>query len=80
MMSTRGYNIGGARDMLMKGRKPTRLAWAEQGRGMWLELQYPSSQSKVTSPYVVACRSNGQVEPYVPTQEDLLAEDWVEQP
>jgi hypothetical protein len=51
---------------------------------MWLELQVPDAHSKMTLPYVFlsypkdAANTPGARVPWLASQTDLLAEDWVQ--
>lgn len=67
--------IGEALEALKDGRKVARTGW--NGKGMHLELQVPDAHSKMTEPYVYITRVNGFLVPWLCSQIDLLAEDWV---
>lgn len=62
------------------GRKIARTGW--NGKGMWLELQKPTADSKMTLPYVyLNYPSDAQFTPdakvpWLASQTDMLAEDW----
>lgn len=72
--------FGFALECLKGGRKVTRHGW--NGKGMWLELQHPDRNSKMTLPYVFLCyprddeRNGGARVPWLASQTDMLAEDW----
>lgn len=74
-------NFGDALNCLKKGAKVARLGW--NGKGLWLELQTPDANSKMTLPYVYinypsdAKTTPGARVPWIASQTDLLAEDWV---
>ena len=63
------------------GSKITRDGW--NGKGLWLELQRPDEHSKMTLPYLYinypadAINTPGARVPWLASQTDLLAEDWV---
>lgn len=70
-----------ALDNLKDGNKIARTGW--NGKGLWLELQTPDEHSKMTLPYVFmsypqdAQNTPGARVPWLASQTDLLAEDWV---
>lgn len=68
-------SIGYAVEALKGGHKVAREGW--NGKGMWLELQRPDAHSKMTLPYVFMRTAQGDLVPWLCSQTDLLAEDWV---
>ena len=78
-------NFGEALEALKNGKKVSRMGW--NGRGIYLELQRPDEHSKMTLPYIYIV-TNGLVTdnphapkgvvPWLASQTDMLAEDWVE--
>lgn len=66
---------------LKSGFKVARTGW--NGKGLWLELQRPDEHSKMTLPYIFisypadAVNTPGARVPWLASQTDLLAEDWV---
>jgi hypothetical protein len=66
---------------LKSGFKVARTGW--NGKGLWLELQRPDAHSKMTLPYIFisypadAINTPGARVPWLASQTDLLAEDWV---
>lgn len=66
--------IGWAVKQLQDGRRVARSNW--NGRGMWLELQRPDVNSKMTLPYVYLNTALGDRIPWVCSQSDLLSFDW----
>lgn len=66
---------------LKNGHKVARLGW--NGKGLWLEVQRPDSHSKMTLPYIFmsypedAFNTPGARVPWLASQTDLMAEDWV---
>lgn len=72
--------IGGAITHLRDGRRVQRTGW--NGKGLWLELQLPDENSKMTLPYVFICYPDDAVNtpgarvPWLASQTDLLADDW----
>jgi hypothetical protein len=73
--------FGLAIDALKKGLKVQRTGW--NGKGMWLELQRPDAHSKMTLPYIFmsypddAINTPGARVPWLASQTDMLAEDWM---
>jgi hypothetical protein len=74
-------DFGGALLAMRRGKKAARVGW--NGRGMWVELQRPDEHSKMTLPYLYlnyptdALNTPGARVPWLASQTDLLAEDWV---
>lgn len=74
-------NFGQALVWLKKGKAVYRSGW--NGKGMWLQLQTPDANSKMTLPYIYIeypkghpAYPNGSRVPWLASQTDLLAEDW----
>lgn len=57
------------------GWKAQRAGW--NGKDMWIALQMPDEFSKMRRPYIYMCPADGQLVPWVASQSDLLAEDWI---
>ena len=74
MTYSTGYGIGWAVKQLWHGEKIRRAGW--NGKGMWLALHAPDSNSKMTLPYVFMSTSKGDLVPWLCSQTDLLAADW----
>lgn len=72
-------DFGWALNALRHGKKVAREGW--NGKGMFLELQMPDENSKMTHPYafmtVPECEEGTRRLPYVATTVDIFAEDWV---
>ena len=72
--------FGLALEALRKGKKVNRAGW--NGKGLWLELQIPDENSKMTWPYVYinypadSINTPGARVPWLASQTDILAEDW----
>lgn len=71
-------NFGKALKILKKGGCVWRGGW--YNKDMWLELQTPDTNSKMSAPYLYLTIPSPD-EPYikipwVASQTDLLAEDW----
>jgi hypothetical protein len=43
---------------------------------MWIALQKPDANSKMTLPYIFMHTAQGQRVPWLASQTDLLADDW----
>lgn len=62
-------------DQLRQGRRVCRQGW--NGKNMYLQLQVPDVHSKMTLPYVYMRTAQGDLVPWLCSQTDLLAADWV---
>lgn len=69
-------NFGQAIEALKNGRRVARAGW--NGKGMWLELQVPDMHSKMSLPYIFMKTADDHQVPWLASQTDMLAEDWVE--
>jgi len=74
-------SFGWALDQLREGRVVYRDGW--NGKGMWLKLQIPDENSKMTLPYIYIeypqghqSYPNGCRVPWLASQTDLLSNDW----
>jgi hypothetical protein len=74
-------NFGQALENLKQGKKVARSGW--NGKGMWLLLQKPDQNSKMTLPYIYieypknhVAYPDGSRVPWLASQTDCLAEDW----
>jgi len=67
-------NTGVAIESLKIGARVARAGW--NGKNMYLELQVPDANSKMTLPYVYMFTAQGDKVPWLCCQTDLLAEDW----
>lgn len=66
--------IGWAVKNMHHGLKVRRRGW--NGRGMWIAMQVPDTNSKMTLPYIYMKTVNGELVPWLCSQTDLLAMDW----
>lgn len=57
-----------------KGYKMTRKGW--NGKGQYVQIQYPTETSKMTLPYFYIQTVDGNLVPWLASQTDLLVEDW----
>lgn len=69
-------DFGEAIKNLKSGKKVARQGW--NGKGMWLELQTPDEFSKMSLPYIYMKTACDNFVPWLASQTDILAEDWVE--
>jgi hypothetical protein len=74
-------DFGAAISELKEGKKVRRQGW--NGKGMWLQMQVPDQNSKMTLPYIYIeypvghiAYPKGSKVPWLASQTDLLAEDW----
>ena len=75
--------FGNALEALKDGKRVARKGW--NGKGIYLELQRPDAQSKMTLPYIYIVTNSlvsdnpdaprGAV-PWLASQTDMLCEDW----
>ncbi len=70
---TRG--IGWAIKQLWKGSSVTREGW--NGPGQRLTMQIPDAHSKMTLPYIYITTVQGDLVPWLASQTDILATDWL---
>lgn len=67
-------DIGWAINALKFHKRVARAGW--NGKDMYLELQTPDANSKMTLPYVYMRTAQGDLVPWLCSQTDLLATDW----
>ena len=67
--------IGWAIKQMHNGEKVCRSGW--NGKNMYLALQVPDAHSKMTLPYVYMYTAQGDLVPWLCSQTDLLATDWM---
>lgn len=70
-----GNDFGWAIRKLKLDLRVTRPGW--NGKNMWLELQRPDENSKMTLPYIYMYTATGDLVPWLASQADVLAEDWM---
>ena len=68
-------NFGQTIEALKDGSRVARQGW--NGKGMWLMLQRPDAHSKMTLPYIYMFTADRNQVPWLASQTDMLAEDWV---
>lgn len=74
-------NFGEALQQVKLGNKIARQGW--NGKNMWILLQVPDENSKMTHPYLYieypkghVAYPNGSRVPWLASQTDILSEDW----
>lgn len=67
-------NFSDALNALKFHHKVTRQGW--NGKGMWLHLQVPDENSKMSLPYIYMKTADDKQVPWTPSQTDILGEDW----
>lgn len=65
--------VGPAVEHLKTGGTATRLTWL----GDFLVLRPGDVEDTHTLPYIVITSAAGDRQPWTPTHEDLLADDWI---
>ena len=45
---------------------------------MYIQLQVPDKHSKMTLPYIYMKTVQGDLVPWIASQTDMLADDWIE--
>ena len=77
-------NFGLAIEVLKQGKRVARKGW--NGVGIFIEMQEPDENSKMTQPYIYIDTTNLQTDnpdapkcrvPWLASQTDMLADDWV---
>jgi hypothetical protein len=71
----KNLNFGNAIHGLKNGYKVARKMW--NGSGMWLGLQVPDENSKMSLPYIYMSTVDGKLVPWLASQADILGEDWI---
>ena len=66
-----GKNFGEAISELKKGNKVTRKGW--NGKNMWLGLQVPNANSKMTLPYIYMKTADNNQVPWLASQTVMLS-------
>ena len=67
-------DFGWAIRALKRGERVTCEGW--NGPGMWLGLNRPDDE-RMSLPYIFMCTANGELVPWVASQTDMLADNWV---
>lgn len=78
------HDFGAVLSHLKAGGRAARSGW--NGKGIFIELQVPDANSKMTSPYIFIDTTGLQSDnpdapksrvPWLASQTDLLADDWM---
>lgn len=69
-----GLHIGDVRDALLNGGKLARQGW--NGRGMFIFYVQPDEEHKIRG-YVMMRTVDGEFVPWICSQSDFLASDWM---
>lgn len=69
------FDFGSAIKAMYGGNKVARTGW--NGKGMWLALQVPDAGSKMTLPYIYMKTADDNLVPWLASQTDILAQDWI---
>ena len=76
--------FGKAIEALKEGKRVARNGW--NGKGIFIELQVPDANSKMSSPYIYIDTTGldsdnvdapRSLVPWLASQTDMLSEDWV---
>ena len=62
--------------MKYRGGRFARAGW--NGKNMYIELQRPDAHSKMTLSYIFMKTVQGDLVPWLASQTDMLADDWME--
>lgn len=68
-------NFGNMQAAVKAGHRAAREGW--NGPGQFVSLQVPDAHSKMTVPYFFITTVQGNRVPWLPSQTDLWAEDWI---
>ena len=78
-------DFGEAIRAMREGKRVQRQGW--NGKGMWLALYQPAAKFQKTGnfpyptmPFIVMKTVDDQIVPWLASQTDMLAEDWMECP
>ena len=64
------------RIMKFRGGRFARAGW--NGKNMHIQLQVPDAHSKMSLPYIFIRTVQGDLVPWLASQTDMLADDWME--
>lgn len=67
-------DFGQALTLVKQNHRVSRTGW--NGKGMWIAIQRPGTGSPMTRPFIFIKGASGELIPWLPSQADLLAEDW----
>lgn len=69
------FGFGSALLYLRDGKRVAREGW--NGKGMWIALQVPDEHSKMSLPYIYMKTADDKLVPWLASQTDILANDWI---
>ncbi len=69
-----GNDFSWALEQLKNGNLVRRTGW--NGKGMYLQLQSPDANSKMTLPYIFMRTVQADLVPWLCSQTDMLSNDW----
>lgn len=52
-----------------------RVGW--NGKGMFIQLQTPNENSRMSLPYIFIHTTDSNLVPWLASQTDILTEDWI---
>ena len=64
-----------ALESLKLGNRVQRQGW--NGKGMYIQLQKPDENSKMTLPYIYMKTVDNKLVPWLASQTDILSDDWI---
>ncbi len=73
-LPVRNFGFGTALVHLKIGNMVCRKGW--NGKGMYLQIQIPDENSKMTLPYIYMFTAQGDLVPWLASQTDMLTDDW----
>ena len=68
-------NFSEALNAVKEGRRIQRDGW--NGKGMYVQLQMPDTNSKMSLPYLYINTADDRLVPWLASQTDILAGDWI---
>lgn len=73
-MGNEDMNFSQALEKVQDGYKIARRNW--NGKGMYVQLQTPDTNSKMSLPYLFITTVEGRLVPWTISQTDALSADW----
>jgi len=61
---------------IKSGKKVARTGW--NGKSMWIAMHTPTKREKMDIPFIYMYTAQGDLVPWLASQTDILAGDWVE--
>ena len=74
-MDKKPMNFSEALNAVKEGRRIQRDGW--NGKGMYVQLQMPDTNSKMSLPYLYINTADDRLVPWLASQTDILAGDWI---